>query len=203
MNGKNSIEQIEAAFLDVRKAYRLLYTYQQRVMDIIKFIGQLTSRQYNGGWSKFSNSSPKDGKGNLDMWAWDWLNMYCYEFFFGDAIINGNKIGLSVWLVSDTGFYDTEAREALNLDSFSAVENATTKFVIFAGKNAWYKESDDFWNNFKKDAPEYIEKNDDGILLAKSFSLSSFINEAASRKCLHQFAAFCAANSIPEITILN
>ena len=146
MNNKNTSSQIETILVDVRKAYRLLYTYQRRVMDIIQFIGDLTSRRYQGGWSKFSNSSPKDGKGGVDLsfWAWDYLNMYCYEFHFADLVIGQNSVGLSVWLVSDSGFYDSEIGDQPNIESFSSVENSATKLLFVIGKNTWHTKFEDF-----------------------------------------------------------
>lgn len=203
MEIKNSISQIESTLLNVRKAYRLIYTYQRRVMDIMQFIGHLTSRRYEGGWSKFSNSSPKDGKGTLDLWAWDWLNMYCYEFYFGEKVIDGNAIGLSVWLVSDTGYYDAESDEPLNLDSFSKVGSSITKLVFVIGKNIWHNDLDDFWENARKDVTEYVKRDNNEILIAKSFELSRFLNSDEARRCLQELVIFCQANDILEMTIVE
>jgi hypothetical protein len=72
----------ENALIDVRKAYRLLYLYQRRVMDLVQFIGDSLTFRYAGGWSWFSDNTPKGGKGSLENWAWDWINMYFYEFNF-------------------------------------------------------------------------------------------------------------------------
>jgi hypothetical protein len=105
------------------------------VLDVMKVIGDLTSREYYGGWSKFSDPGPGNGKGALDRWAWDWLNMYCYEFHFGTVPIGDNKIAFSVWLVSDSGFYDEESGDKRNLESFSSVENSTTKLVFVIEKS--------------------------------------------------------------------
>jgi hypothetical protein len=203
MNNKNSISQIEAALLDVRKAYRLLYTYQKRVLDIMKFIGNQTFRQYDGGWSKFSNSSPKSGKGTLDNWAWDWLNMYFYEFYFGDKIIDNNSIKFSVWLVSDTGFFDAETDKKLDLNDFSPVENSETKLIFVIGKNTWHYAFDDFKTNFKKGTTEYVNHNDNVVLLVKSFGLSAFLNGDETRKRLQEFVCFCHDNGISEISLLQ
>jgi hypothetical protein len=203
MVGKNSIPEIKTVLLDVRKAFRLLYIYQRRVMDIMQFIGHQTLRKYEGGWSKFSNSSPKDGKGKLDLWAWDWLNMYCYEFYFGKKVINENSIQLSVWLVSDTGFYDADDKDKTNVDSFSSVEDSATKLVFVIGKNLWHEEIENFETNLKKLENEYAKIDENRILITKSFDLSLFVNADETRKCLHEIVAFCKAKGIFEMTILN
>lgn len=203
MDNKNSTTEIEAVFFDIRKAYRLLYTYQSRVMEIMHFIGNMTSRRYEGGWSKFSNSSPKNGKGNLDLWAWDWLNMYCYEFYFGIKEINENSIKFSVWLVSDTGFYDIETADETDIESFSSVESSKTKLVFVIGKNTWHTNFKDFQSNMKNDATDYVRRNENEVLLAKSFNLSSFINSDQTRERIQEFVSFCNSNGISEFTILK
>ncbi len=92
------------ALVDVRKAYRLLFLYQKRVMELVQFMGDTLSFNYKGGWSWFSANTPSKGKGSLENWAWDWLNMYFYEFNFSSKEINKNKINFSILLQSDTGF---------------------------------------------------------------------------------------------------
>jgi len=62
-------EEFAAVTLDVRKAYRLLYLFQERVLGTVKFIAEQLDCKYGGGWSCFSNVTPRDGKGSLDNWA--------------------------------------------------------------------------------------------------------------------------------------
>lgn len=203
MEFENSNKQIDSVFLQVRQAYRLLYTYQKCVLDIMQFIGDQTSRRYAGGWSKFSASSPKDGKGTLDeTWAWDWLNMYCYEFWFGEEIIAENKINFSIWLVSDTGFYDTGSQDELDIEKFNSAEKSSTKLVFVAGKNTWHGLFETFSSILKTDTEKYINTDEKGILLAKSFNLTSFTDYDLSRACLKQFINFCITNGISELTML-
>ena len=75
-------QNIKDTLQEARKAYRFLYDYQKRILDLVSYIGGKYGFRYRGGYSKFSNSSPRDGKGNLGNWAWDWLNLYFYEFNF-------------------------------------------------------------------------------------------------------------------------
>ena len=65
---------LNQSLIEVRKAYRILFDYQSRILDLISYIAGKTQFNYNGGYSKFSNSGPRDGKGKLNFWAWDWLN---------------------------------------------------------------------------------------------------------------------------------
>jgi len=198
----NNKKQVEDALIEVRKAYRLLYTYQRRVMDIMQFIGDQVSRSYHGGFSKFSNTAPREGRGSLDNWAWDWLNMYCYEFHFGDKFIEEDTITFSVWLVSDTGCYDSAA-DALNIENFSNPEISTTKLVFVIGKNILRAEFREFYPDLKAITNDFIEQKDKSIMLAKSFNLSSFLNIDETKNCLNEFASFCHRNNILEFNILS
>ena len=75
-------QELEKVFIDVRKAYRLLYHYQKRVLDLVKFIGDELDFKYHGGWVKFSEQCPRNGKGALTNSAWEWLPMYYYQFHY-------------------------------------------------------------------------------------------------------------------------
>ena len=50
-------EEFKQTLVEVRRAYRLLYLYQRRTLDLIDFIGNEMSFTFNGGHSKFSNAS--------------------------------------------------------------------------------------------------------------------------------------------------
>lgn len=204
MNLKNSQKDLEAIFIDVRKAYRLIYVYQRMVLDIIKFIGDLTMRRYEGGWSKFSNSSPKDGKGSLDLWAWDWLNMYCYEFYLGEKHVGENCIGFSIWLVSDTGYYDTENIDKRDVHSFKEISRSETKLVFVVGKNTWHSNYEDTEDMLRGNSFDYVKHDDNNrTLIAKSYKLSQFSNADNTREIIKEFAAFCNANAISEFVIMQ
>jgi hypothetical protein len=195
----------ENALVDVRKAYRLIYLYQRRVMDIVQYIGDTLSFRYAGGWSWFSNNTPKGGKGALGNWAWDWLNMYFYEFNFSERKINDNLLMFSIFLQSDTGYYDSNNEKPLFIESFHPAEESSTKLIFLVGKNCWHKDySDDFEDTsqlFKKDAKDLIRNSNKGVLLAKVFPLSDFLNLDTTTKCLAELIEFLKDNGIAEIEI--
>jgi len=99
------MNELKNSLIEVRKAYRLLYDYQKKVLDLVQFIGTEFGRSYKGGYSKYSNVTPRNGKGHLSNWGWDWLNMYYYEFNFHNE---ENKDFFSVVLISDTGYYEAK-----------------------------------------------------------------------------------------------
>ena len=191
------------SLIDVRKAYRLLFLYQKRVMELVQFMGDTLSFSYQGGWSRFSSNTPRNSKGSLDNWSWDWLNMYFYEFNFAIKEIDKNKIKFSILLQSDTGYYDSQSDSKVNVESFLLPENSETKIIFLVGKNCWHP---DFENDFedtnaiyKKELLEYVKTVEEKTLLAKSFLLTDFINLDTTQNALMKWVEFCNENGISQI----
>ena len=140
-----SKQDIDQALADVRRAYRLLHDYQRAALDAAAYIGSQLDLTYAGGYPFFSDCAPRPGKGSLDCWAWDWLNMVLYGFDFYRSVGEGSFIRLTIWLFSDTGFYlsDDTNCEKTDVATFASVECSGTKvgFLI-------YREWQDGWNHF-------------------------------------------------------
>ncbi len=123
---------IEEVLLDVRKAYRLLHSYQRMVLDAVGFIGKRLDLAYAGGWPVFSNPSPRAGRGGTDLWSWDWLNMVCYEFRFGDPATGMRTPRMSVYLISDSGIMseDLPVNREPEAGDFGDVAKCKTELVF-------------------------------------------------------------------------
>ncbi|MCU7550403.1 hypothetical protein OCK74_14880 [Chitinophagaceae bacterium LB-8] len=200
-----SKSDLENIFVDVRKAYRLLYFYQRRVLDTVKFISGTLSKNIRGGWALFSDNAPKNGSGiNMDTLAWDWLNMYDYEFNFQDESINGNSYKFAIAVQSDSGFYDVMNNiSESTVESFSPVEQAVTKIYFCVGRNTW-KPGDSFQKAKRKDANDefiYQEEGTDNLFITKRFDLSDCRDEESILGCLRTFKKFCEDNGINEFII--
>lgn len=203
-------QKISSTLLEVRKAYRLLYNYQDRLLDLVSYIGGKYGFSYEGGYSKYSDVAPRNGKGDLSFWAWDWLNLYFYEFKFRLKVIEelDPRIYFAVLIVNDTGFFD--ARDAgdgrkpdkLDTSTFNSVEESKSELIFIAGRNLW-----DGWG-VNWDEPEFISKpngkkqtTDGGIMLFKHYSLEKLENEQGAMSCLIDFERYCSENGIEEIKI--
>lgn len=202
----NSLD-FEKALIDVRKAYRLLFLYQKRVMELVQFLGDSLSFSYGGGYSWFSENTPRSGKGSLDNYPWDWLNMYYYEFNFTTKEVSGNKFKFSILLQSDTGYYDSDSDNALDIKSFLPVEESQTRLIFLIGKNCWHP---DYSSDFEDDAffhkklfTEYVKVDNDKSLLSKSFFLKDFGNLESSQKSLSTWIEFCKNNGVLEIDMIR
>jgi len=198
------MNELKNSLVEVRKAYRLLYDYQKKVLDLVQFIGTEFGRSYNGGYSKYCNVTPRNGKGYLSNWAWDWLNMYYYEFSFHNK---ENKDFFSVVLISDTGYYeakdeDENFNDKLEINKYKDVENSSTKLSLVYGDKIW--ECDGFLKNDCWEDPKFIlgnqgvyaKENNLSKMIFKSYNLEEFSNKESAIRILRDFSSFCIDNGI-------
>lgn len=121
--------EIADALLNVRKAYRLLHDYQRAALDAASYIGNRLGLSYQGGYPRFTACSPRDGKGWLGASAWDWLNLYYYEFHFRKQETEERSVNLSILLFSDTAYYLNQSVAPARDDpaTYPAAEQSETK----------------------------------------------------------------------------
>jgi hypothetical protein len=114
-------ETLEAALLDVRKAYRLVYMFQRRVLDLVELIGQLIGDDIGLQFlrwcprGKYSGLPP--GMNPLEENAWKMLPLYNAKFLFAPPDTQPGKRLKGEWLleirvVPDTGFTQQGRGEA-------------------------------------------------------------------------------------------
>ena len=200
-----SKEELTTTLVDVRKAYRLLYLYQRRVMDTVKYISDVIGVNIEAGFALFSEGSPKSyEKYRNDRLAWDWMNMYMYEFFCGKQHVDGHEISFAIAVQSDTGYFDAPAgTRNTAVTSFAPPEDARTRILFFIGKNTWKAEKigDNTGEFYQRHHREFIEKTDKGIFLAKAFELEEMIDEQSIARCLQELEQFCHANDVPQFAL--
>lgn len=204
----------------VRESYRFLFEYQTRMLNLMSYIEKRFALTYSGGHSKFSNPAPKNGKGSLDLWAWDWLNMYYYEFHFGFynnqlTTISPQQIskdddyyGFSVFLLSDDGYFQNHLDATTNvdrvkIDSFKSVEESKTRLIFVASKNIWDISCWQIPKSGHTPQSDFITKDSHGkpfgenqIMVFKSFDLEHFFEEQSALHCLKEFERLCSLHSI-------
>ena len=182
---------------EVRKAYRVLFDYQTRILHLMEFLEKSYDISFVEGNSHFSNTVSKKAK-RLDLWAWDWLPMYYYEFFFQKKI-GDDHLRLSAFLLNDSGLYEAEMSDSpsdkLNIDSYKKAEDSGTKLILISGINFWWED----WNHNTEELPKLGEsgKAEDGNLVYKSYDLERFGTEEEALQTLKDFSAFCKKNNIP------
>lgn len=144
---ETTTENLSKALLDVRRAHRILYAYQRRMLDLVHFIQSKLDMPVEDlcGFKHFSR--PISKKGNLtiwhDMWAWDYLYSYLFEYYLGEKETdNGGAYALSLIQYSDTGYFDQEEEGTrLELEKFKPEEESGSKLLFFLE----YKPKDRNW----------------------------------------------------------
>ena len=194
--GNITEKELEGVFVDVRKAYRLLYHHQRRILDLVNFIkNQVGFPEFEAN-SWFSNNQPRPKNADASKWAWDWLNMYFMHFFLGTKEIEGDKVSFSVLILNDSGFYDNDNLEdRLKIDQFESVEESSSKLIFVAGKNivldkGYQKDI------FNKPDVNIIINEDSKMMIKKSYNLSEFINEESTLNKINDFVNFCNNHNI-------
>lgn len=195
--------QLDSTLIDVRKAYRLLYLYQRRVMDLAHYIGsKLDFRHAENRSSYCFTQHPKIVKHHH--WAWDLLPMYNMAFVFHSRRIEGfsEEGKLFINIVSDTGFYDSEVNNKLEINQFCSPENAATELHLVLTLRD--KIPDEYHSRFQKqgETTMILESASDsttasGIwLVGKKFPLTDFLDEESTNQSLEKFIGLCQENGI-------
>lgn len=146
MNTTNK-EQLTEALIDVRRAFRLLHQYQKHVLSLIHFIqgevqcynqGKVQRYNYSQGRRHFISpirlKRNEDDYANLDvrwdMWGWDYLYGYLYEYYFDALESDRHQIWMSIIQVSDDGRFKSEAKSLTNLEAFAEEEESSSYLIL-------------------------------------------------------------------------
>ncbi|GHV73429.1 hypothetical protein AGMMS49940_07310 [Spirochaetia bacterium] len=194
------MNDFDNVLVNVKNSFRLLYSFNSRLLDLMKYIGKRFNLPYSGGWTKFSASSPKDGKGSLDNWAWDWLNLYLYEFHFSKE-----EIKFSIVFQADTGKWDSEV-DYLDVDKFEKAEKTKTKLIfIFSNNEYWDMDMalDDKYMGNEYENEYSIENENKDKIYCKIFELNDFKNKKEIDQALDKYIKYLNKNKIFDITIVE
>lgn len=203
-----SIDEFKIALNDVRKAHRLIYEYQSRMLDLITLIYNKLGFQYIEGKKYFSKpisfrKNNNDLKVFKGMWGWDFIYSYCFNYYFGEITTKGKHyVSLSINQYSDTGFYDIEESDKQKTNTFLETENSISKLQFILECRT--KEAGECMINLdeisenKKYASKNFEKETirsiKGVIqIIYSFPLERFINEKSTMEALKEFNNYCKA----------
>lgn len=211
----SDILAIEKMLADVRRAHRLVFEYQKRMLDLM----QLIRNQYDfpnspAGKKHFSaplHSTEKFSKDNKEAninidgkWAWDFIYSYVIEYYFGKKTKNGLECRLSAFQITDNGFYMRDGFEKengrkgaskLKTEEFWDAEEASS-YLIFVTEICKENTKMFFFPNVQNDIMELYGKENDLLddkcngctLVAKRYPISHFFNYNSTKECLDDFA---------------
>ncbi len=189
-------QNLAEALTEVRKAYRLIYQFQDQLLKLINYIGSFYGLKYYGWWQKFSRKlSQRPTSISLDNWAWDWIPMYYSEFIF-----QGEGFAFSIILAPDTGWFDKFYEEEkinvekLEIDEYETIENSSSLLIFFiekAGKDSLANEYDKFVSESRHVKDFFNKKKYSGKIGTAFYSvypLEKFYSLEATDKILKEFA---------------
>ena len=206
-------ENLSNALLDVRRAHRILYAYKKRMSDLAYFIKRKLDMPKFRGFKHFSRPISKSS-GYLtirhDMWAWDYLYSYLFEYYLGKKEA-GDKLHdykLSLIQYSDTGYFDQDGQRRCRISEFGSEDESGSKLLFFLE----YKPKDSKWvwkdgsymerivldKEFgRKEHTKTFRSTTTGVKqILCSFPLERFINMEATLEVLREFRSFCQEQGI-------
>lgn len=201
---KLSQHELKNVFTDVRRAYRLLYNYHDRIQDLARFIAnRLEFHDFRLGRPLFSDPLQPKKIINNDRWTWDFLPGYCFDYLFADRVFQDRKYHLSILLVSDTGYYDNyeKVNHKIEESDFLPPERATSDlYLILRHPNTWNTLEKLLKDKSRLEEEGHLGEKDDPKLIYSQFSLDAFHNEASTRKCIEQFKRHCMMEHQIDLT---
>lgn len=208
-------DELNRALCDVRKAHRIIYAYQQRMLDLIRVIA--AKLDFNGcilGEKFFSNPIYLKRNGYLEivdgMWAWDFLYSYVFEYYLGEIELDDDsRVALCIVQYSDTGCFDVDDSDRQQTNTFALEEESSTKLLFIIElkpkKKEWVWDIEEIVNN-----KEFACKSHTHTILEKkgcrqglySFSLERFVDEKSMIQALQEFCDFCREQDIVELELV-
>lgn len=177
--------EFDTAMKDVRASFRLLYSFNRRILDLMKYISSRLGLTYTGGSPTYSDGSPRIGDTNLDRWGWDWLSLYFWEFAFSSG-----EYYFAIYLQCDTGSWDTSV-DAREVEKYGDIENSKTRLIFVISKKDW--DSDCFIDNenLKSSAEKAFTIPDteigDNTIFCQPFDISCFKDMKSTDEALQTY----------------
>lgn len=201
----NNIENendLQSAFADVRRAYRLIYQLQSRLKDLVYYIKSQTRfcevdcgcrRKFCGYTTKHVISNYTDLNMSV-LEPWQALPGYVFEYFFTSFEDNG--LVMSIIQVFDDGYYTSNKQNLSkeNVSSFTDVDKSNSYIILacgFDGAN-WMYPDDETWmrNILNNDSVDIKHNNAKNIndFLAKRYPMYSFSVQDKTDEIIRDFA---------------
>lgn len=218
MNTKNDIHQMME---DVRKAHRIIYQFQDRMLQLMNRIANDYGLNHPVGRKRFSNPVGSTRRGNdypeanlriHDKWVWDMIYTYEFEYYFGKILRNNLNGCLTVFQISDNGYYLADghrleegegehlSKRAIN-DFWST--DQSDSYLIFVFESFPQKGHRIFLKHPKNSIVRLyggnddiiIEHNGENTIVAKRFSIEDFFSRESVGELLEEFSNLVFSNT--------
>lgn len=203
-------EELKEVLGDVRQAYRLLYTYQRRVLDTVRFIGTKMGFTFNTGQSLFTDNINHRTVLESKRWAWDFFPGYNYWYAFNGRVIGSNQnFEFGIMVISDSGYYSLKNEEVnkndkLKLDEFEDASSSETQIAFVLRKlNAEKKHNFNHLTELMfmplSTTTQSVKRENNGVIfLGQKFDLSNLSDEETTINCLGKFIKLCNDNGLKD-----
>lgn len=214
---ENKLKEFNDALCDVRKAHRLIYSYQQRMLDLAYFVKTKLDFPDFQAKKRFSSDISKNRSSKYlriwnDMWAWDFIYSYMFEYYLGEIELdNGDSCALSIIQYSDTGYFDADGESRTDVNSFAEEKESSSK-LLFILEVKPKKTKEWIWNiheisldkeyGSSKHVKDLLISDKGNMQVLYSFTLDRFLNENTSLNALQEFVDYCRNNDVVELSII-
>lgn len=215
-------KEIDNIFVDVRNAFRLLSRFQERVLNIVNYIREQTP--YTDMWGSknwFSdeirnrrNSPDKDyAKLNVykDMSGLDFLYGHFFEYYFGTTKRGRHTIEMSIFQVSDDGYFisNEENKDMTDVSSYASSE-VSHSYIIF-NVSVYTTKKSELWlydpiraeDDLKGFLTRFLESSKDIKItctdkehtILKKYEMQRFTSQSEADKVIIDFAKLVKDNT--------
>lgn len=215
-------KEIDNIFVDVRNAFRLLSRYQKRILNIVNYIREQTpytdmwgSKNWYSDEIKNRRNSPDKEYAKLnvfkDMWGLDFLYGHFFEYYFGTTKIGKHTVEMSVFQVSDDGYFisNDENKHMTDVSSYASLEVShsyivfnvsvyTTKFsqLWLGDPNRPNESQKDFLTRFLESSKDtIITSTDKEHSILKKYEMQRFASQSETDKVISDFAKLVKDNT--------
>jgi len=187
------LDQLEAALLDVRKAFRLLYQYHQRARDLAEIVASLTGCTpiQTFGMTPISGKRPVRGS-----WStWDCTPTTDWIFLYPSPDSKNKKAQcLGVWLSADSGFTEASEDDPMGFPQ-PELCRSTIYLAFFQARRTKAPHWVHIWENsgdLEHGREMLVEVLDEGLpeevkFVWKEFSFTSFHDELSAIETVKEF----------------
>jgi len=157
-------------YLNVRKAYRLVYEVQDSIVEMIEYIRARIKHNDCAGKQLFSDPIAKRRLKDDDYadqyigqgtWSWDYFLTYMYTYYFTGIPTETQYCCFSVIQVMDDGFVGAPAKDSAPSTKDFCDAADSESYLLFAF-SIWKKDQRAIW--FDYDGTEQIENEKEEIM---------------------------------------
>ena len=215
-------KEIDNIFVDVRNAFRLLTRYQERVLNIVNYIREQTpytdmwgSKNWYSDEIKSRRNSPDKEYAKLnvfkDMWGLDFLYGHFFEYYFGRTKKGRYTIEMSIFQVSDDGYFisNDENKHMTDISSYANSEISHSYLVfnvsVYTTKQSqlWLHDPDRPEEDWKDFLTRFLESSIDKIItstdkehtILKKYEMQQFTSQSEADKVITDFAKLVLDNT--------